>query len=197
MKKTKITILTLIGLSLLCGLFLIGLVQVQAKSLGQGETPAAISTPASTLNSNLYSQTATPGLNGGTIHTVLPDQCLYHIVDLYGISLQDLLTQNNLTEDSPIFPGDQLLISKNDDLELGQGTLTPELILTANTPVPSPTAELMLMKSQEVDPEPSPTVETGFLQRVFSSNARFLALGVLGLVLFGVVLLIISSRRIQ
>ncbi|MCK9245831.1 MAG: LysM peptidoglycan-binding domain-containing protein [Anaerolineaceae bacterium] len=197
MKKTKNTITTLIGLSLLCGLFLIGLVQVQARSLGQGETPAAISTPLSTLNSNLYSQTATPGLNGGTIHTVLPDQCLYHIVDLYGISLQDLLSQNNLTEDSPIFPGDQLLISKSADMELGQGTLTPELIVPVNTPLPSPTAELVLVRSQEIDPQPTPTVKSGFFRRVFSSNARFLALGVLGLVLFGVVLLIISSRRIQ
>ncbi|HBO33752.1 MAG TPA: hypothetical protein DD636_03285 [Anaerolineaceae bacterium] len=184
-------------LSLLCGLFLASLPQVNAEPLSQAETPAAVATVAPTLNQNLYIQTATPGLNGEIRHTVLPDQFLYHIVQLYGITLQDLLSLNNLTEDSPIYPGDQLLIVKGGEMDLGQGTLTPELILPEVTPAPSPTAEMVLMKAPEENFEPTPTVETGFFQRVFSSNARFLALGVLALVLFGVVLLIISSRRIQ
>jgi LysM repeat protein len=184
-------------LSLLCGLFLASLPQVNAEPLGQAETPAAVATVAPTLNQNLYIQTATPGLNGEIRHTVLPDQFLYHIVQLYGITLQDLLSLNNLTEDSPIYPGDQLLIVKGGEMDLGQGTLTPELILPEVTLAPSPTAEMVLMKAPEENFEPTPTVETGFFQRVFSSNARFLALGVLALVLFGVVLLIISSRRIQ
>jgi LysM repeat protein len=184
-------------LSLLCGLFLASLPQVNAEPLSQAETPAAVATVAPTLNQNLYIQTATPGLNGEIRHTVLPDQFLYHIVQLYGITLQDLLSLNNLTEDSPIYPGDQLLIVKGGEMDLGQGTLTPELILPEVTLAPSPTAEMVLMKAPEENFEPTPTVETGFFQRVFSSNARFLALGVLALVLFGVVLLIISSRRIQ
>jgi hypothetical protein len=82
-------------------------------------------------------------------------------------------------------------------MDLGQGTLTPELILPETTPTPSPTAEVVLLKVPQENPEPTPTVESGFFQRVFSSNARFLALGVLALVVFGVILLIISSRRIQ
>jgi len=56
---------------------------------------------------------------------------------------------------------------------------------------------VVLLKVPQENPEPTPTVESGFFQRVFSSNARFLALGVLALVVFGVILLIISSRRIQ
>src|SRR5690606_17404328 len=126
-----------------------------------------------------------------------PDQFLYHIVQLYGISLEDLLSLNNLSEDSPIYPGDQLIIVKGGEMDLGQGTLTPELILPETTPTPSPKAEVVLLKVPEENPEPTPTVESGFFQRVFSSNARFLALGVLALVVFGVILLIISSRRIQ
>lgn len=39
--------------------------------------------------------------------------------------------------------------------------------------------------------------DPGIINRIMSSNAKFLALGVLGLVIFGVVLLVISSRRIQ
>jgi LysM repeat protein len=197
MKISKQTFQIPLILSLLCGLFLASLPQVNAEPLSQAETPAAVATVAPTLNQNLYIQTATPGLNGEIRHTVLPDQFLYHIVQLYGITLQDLLSLNNLTEDSPIYPGDQLLIVKGGEMDLGQGTLTPELILPEVTPAPSPTAEMVLMKAPEENFEPTPTVETGFFQRVFSSNARFLALGVLALVLFGVVLLIISSRRIQ
>ncbi|NLC12846.1 MAG: LysM peptidoglycan-binding domain-containing protein [Chloroflexi bacterium] len=187
-------------LSLICligGFLLVALPQVNAEPLAQAETPPAVATIAPTLNQNLYSQTATPGLDGEVLHTVLPDQFLYHIVQLYGISLQELLSLNNLTEDSPIYPGDQLIIVKGGEMDLGQGTLTPELILSESTLAPSPTPELALMKAREDNPEPTPTLETGFFQRVFSSNARFLAVGVMALVLFGVVLLIISSRRIQ
>ena len=187
-------------LSLICligGLLLVALPQVNAEPLAQVENPPAVATIAPTLNQNLYSQTATPGLDGEVLHTVLPDQFLYHIVQLYGISLQELLSLNNLTEDSPIYPGDQLIIVKGGEMDLGQGTLTPELILSESTLAPSPTPELALMKAPEDNPEPTPTLESGFFQRVFSSNARFLAVGVMALVLFGVVLLIISSRRIQ
>ena len=197
MKNPKTIFQFLLIMCLIIGFFLAALPQVSAEPLGQEETPAAIATAVPTLNQYLYSQTATPGLNGEIWHTVLPDQFLYHIVQLYGISLEDLLSLNNLTEESPIYPGDQLIIVKGGEMDLGQGTLTPELILTESTPVPSPTSELALRNAPEVNPEPTPTEETGFFQRVFSSNARFLALGVLVLVLFGVVLLIISSRRIQ
>jgi len=39
--------------------------------------------------------------------------------------------------------------------------------------------------------------DPGVFNRIMNSDAKFLALGVLGLVIFGVVLLVISSRRIQ
>jgi len=197
MKNLKTIFQYLLFICLVSGFFLTALPQVNAEPLAQAETPPAVATVVPTLNQNLYLQTATPGLNGEILHTVLPDQFLYHIVQLYGISLEDLLSLNNLTEDSPIYPGDQLIIVKGGEMDLGQGTLTPELILPEVTPSPSPTSDVVLLKAPEESLEPTPTVETGFFQRVFSSNARFLALGVLALVLFGVVLLIISSRRIQ
>ena len=197
MKNPKIIFQFLLSLCLVCGLFLIVLPQVSAEPLGQSETPLASETAESTLNQNLYSQTATPGLNGEIRHTVLPDQFLYHIVALYGISLQDLLSLNNLSEDSPIYPGDQLIIVKGGEIDLGQGTLTPDVTLTDFTPTPSPTSDIVLFKTFEESLDPTPTEQAGFFQRVFSTNARFLALGVLALVLFGVVLLIISSKRIQ
>ena len=197
MKNSKKFLQSFLVLCLLIGVFLAALPQVSAEPLGQMETPSLVDTVAPTLDQNLYIHTATPGLNGEIRHTVLPDQFLYHIVQLYGISLDELLSLNNLNEDSPIYPGDQLIIVKGGETDLGQGTLTPELTIAEATPLPSPTAELALLKAPEEKIEATPTVETGFFQRVFSSNARFLALGVLALVLFGVVLLIISSKRIQ
>lgn len=197
MKKQNIPLLLLLLLSLVSALLPGAQAWVRAEPSNQIETPPAAPTVLPTLNQALYLQTATPGLNGEIRHTVLPDQFLYHIVQLYGITLQDLLSMNNLTEDSPIYPGDQLVIVRGESTELGQGTLTPELALPEITPLPSPTAELLLRQALPENPEPTPTIETGFFQRVFSSNARFLALGVLALVLFGVILLVISSRRIQ
>ncbi len=191
MNKLRKTARLLPILGLLIGLCLAAPPQVQAVSLAQVETPIP------TLNQNLYMQTATPGLNGEIRHTVLPDQFLYHIVDLYGISLQDLLSLNNLTEDSPVFPGDQLIIVRGGEVDLGQGTLTPESTAVDPTPLPTATADLVLFTTLDETPETTPTAETGFFQRVFSTNARWLAFGVMALVLFGVVLLIISSRRIQ
>ena len=188
---------SLLLLGLTCGLLLAYVFQAEAKPFTQEETPPAVVTAVATLNQNLYVQTATPGLMGEIRHTVLPDQFLYHIVELYEISLQELLDLNGLTEESPIYPGDQLIIIKSEEIDLGQGTLTPESLVAEPTPVPSPTSELILMKVPEESPEVTPTLQTGFFQRVFSTNARFLALGVVALVLFGVVLLIISSRRIQ
>lgn len=171
---------------------------VQARGYAQeGVSEEGFATPAPP-NTQLYSQTATPRLNGEIWHTVLPDQFFYHIAELYGVSLNEILTLNGLTEDSPIFPGDELLIHKATDLTLGQGTLTPEITPdgTELTPQPTETLDLVFFVP-EATKELTPTADLGFFERVFTSNARYLAFGVMALVLFGVVLLIISSRRIQ
>jgi len=175
---------------------------VSAAVQGQGETPQSNPTVAPTLPVELYSQTATPWLDGGIRHVVLEGQFLYNIVELYGVSLQEILTLNNLTEESIIYPGDILVIVKGGEIELGQGTQTPEAdLLTAEIglPTPSPTTDVLsnLVLPEEITPEPTPGSQPGFFQRIFSNEARFLALGVLGLVLFGVVLVVIGARRIH
>lgn len=171
---------------------------VQAKSVAQeGVSEEGFATPEPP-NTQLYLQTATPRLNGEIWHTVLPDQFFYHIAELYGVSLNEILTLNGLTEDSPIYPGDELLIHEATDLTLGQGTLTPAITPdgTELTPQPTETLDLVFFVPEATE-EMTPTADSGFFERVFSSNARYLAFGVMALVLFGVVLLIISSRRIQ
>lgn len=173
--------------------------EVKAKNNFQEATPVpGTATLVPTLPVELYSMTATPGLDGGIRHVVLDGQFLYNIVDLYGVSLNEILTLNNLTEDSIIHPGDILVIVKGGELTLGEGTLTPEVTMTETTPTATATVDLVtqLVLPQEMTPQVT-AEPAGFFERVFSSNARFLALGVLALVVFGVVLLIISSRRIQ
>ncbi len=136
-------------------------------------------------------------MDGGIRHTVLDGQVLYTIAEMYGITPLQLLTLNNLTEESIIFPGDILIIREGGEINLGQPTGTPEapdLMLTPE-PTQTPTATLPLVLA-ELTPEPTPMEDPGVFNRIMSSNAKFLALGVLGLVIFGVVLLVISSRRI-
>lgn len=198
MKNSRsLTTITLL-ICLLSGLFFLS-VPGQAANYAQEATPPSGPSETSTLPVNLYSQTATPGLDGSVRHTVLEGQALYNIVDLYGVSLQELLALNDLTEESIIQPGDILIVVKGGELELGLGTLTPELLLPEITPSPSPTAETLeeVSSIEERSIEATPIPQPGFFERVFSSGARFLALGVLVLVVFGVVLLVISSKRMQ
>jgi len=198
MKHSKSLIIFTLLFSLISGLLFL-FVPAKASMAAQDALPQTGSSSTATFPVNLYSQTATPGLDGSVRHTVLEGQFLYNIVDLYGITLQELLTLNDLTEESIIQPGDILTIVKGGELELGLGTLTPELLLPEVTPSPSPTIETaeILTSVEEKSLEPTPTQKIGFFERVFSSNARFLALGVLVLVVFGVVLLVISSKRMQ
>ena len=171
-----------------------------AGNMPQETTPEAQQQPTTvpTLPVELYSQTATPGLDGGIRHTVLEGQFLITIADMYGITLNELLTKNNLTAESLILPGDILIIREGGEMNLGQPTGTPDAPAQILPPVPtqSPTPTLALVLA-ELTPEPVPMEDPGVFTRIMNSDAKFLALGVLGLVIFGVVLLVISSRRIQ
>lgn len=172
--------------------------QSKAAELPQEEPPAqGVPTQVPTLPVELYQFTATPGLDGGIRHVVLEGQFLYNIVELYGVSLDTILALNGLTADSVIHPGDILVIVKGGDLPLE--TPTSEADLLVKTPSPTATEDVLdqLVLPEESTPEATPQEKLGFFERVFSSKAKFLALGVLALVLFGVVLLVISSRRIQ
>ena len=185
---------------LTCCLLLGFLSPVFASNLLQEATPEVQQQPTTipTLPVELYSQTATPGLDGGIRHTVLDGQFLDTIATMYGITLNELLTKNNLTAETIIFPGDILIIREGGEINLGQPTGTPDepSQLLAPEITQTPTATLALVLA-ELTPEPTPMEDPGVFNRIMSSDAKFLALGVLGLVVFGVVLLVISSRRIQ
>ena len=164
---------------------------IQAQQDQEVPTPVIIPT----YPVELYTQTATPGPDGYIKHTVLEAQFLFHIADLYGVNLQEILTLNNLTVDSIINPGDILIIKKIElptpeptetlaDLEIGDEEEEAVPLLFEPTPELTPTIT------------PLPEVSKGLLERVFTNNSRYLAYGIFALVFLGVVLLIVSSRRI-
>ena len=161
---------------------------------------SATQTPTSdvpaTLPANLAYQTATPGPNGTIYHTVLEGQFLITIAELYGVPLTDLMTQNNLTADSIIYPGDLLMITKVAVPALLAATPAVEELAEAALPSathqPSPTFFPQVTAVAEAKAE-----EPGIFTRIFSGPAKFIALGILLLVLLGIILLVISSRRMQ
>ena len=140
-------------------------------------------------------QTATPNPDGSIYHTVVSGQFLVTIADAYEIPLEDLLALNNLSIDDTIFPGDELII------RLGK---TPEptevVILTptqTNTIRPSQTPRPSLTPILTATTIPKPDKEPGLLERIFSGYTLYLGIGLVIVSIIGIILLIISSRRIR
>ncbi len=158
------------------------------------EAPTAVTLP--TLPVELYTQTATPGPDGYIKHTVLEAQFLYTIATLYDVPVEEILKLNNLTLDSIINPGDVLLIKK---IEMPTPEPTETIAELATTQAAPEEAALPFEPTPELTPTNTPIPETskGLLERVFTNNSRYLAYGIFALVILGVVLLIVSSRRIH
>ena len=91
---------------------------------------------------------ATPAADGSVIHVVQQGQTLWTIAAKYNIPLADLLSRNNLTENSFVYPGNRLIIfpsntpaPENTDQKVpteisNQPTVAPATLL------PSPTINL-------------------------------------------------------
>jgi LysM repeat protein len=85
---------------------------------------------------------ATARADGSIVHIVQPGQALWNIAAIYEISLDELLALNNLTRDSFINPGDELIIRMA--LAIATETATTTASITPMKPSPttssSPTA---------------------------------------------------------
>mgnify|MGYP000850958823 CR=1 FL=1 len=152
--------------------------------------------------------TATPQADGGLTHIVQPGQVLINIATSYGITLEELLQLNNLEATDIINPGDVLIIKKAPE----PLALTETAIALTGTPTPMPTSTPMPATPQALGTEDSSVagVKTGgsiaseagdkapnVLSRIVNSDAKYLALGVILLILLGLLLLVISSRRMR
>lgn len=161
----------------------------------QEEQESPTSEPIATLPVELYTQTATPGPDGYIKHTVLEAQFLYTIATLYDVPVEEILKLNNLTLDSIINPGDVLIIKK---IELPTPVPTETIAELANT-LEATEEALPFEPTPELTPTntPVPEASKGLLERIFTNNSRYLAYGIFALVILGVVLLVVSSRRIH
>lgn len=167
--------------------------QASLQQQEQQEAPTAVTVP--TLPAELWTQTATPGPDGYIKHTILEHQFLWNISELYGVPLAEIYQLNNLTEDSITYPGDVLIIKK---IEEPTPEPTETLAPLASTEEAAVAEAFALEPTPELTPTNAvmPDTSKGLLERVFTNNSRYLAYGIFALVILGVVLLIVSSRRI-
>jgi LysM repeat protein len=153
---------------------------------GEGPQPSAVptlpgGTPAPTAIALVPITVATPRSDGAIIHVVQYGQFLENIAKAYDISLQELLEQNYLNQNTVIFPGDKLLIkpsttpngSATDNPTPAQASSStsdgaPTSISTAQpkrpTPTPSPATVTPIALAAAVEPiDPGDTAPGGAL----------------------------------
>ena len=213
MNKKVLTFLT--GLSLILLTFSVGVSNAQAgfDAPVKQETPPAL-TPTETPRVPGFI-TSTPNPDGSVHHIVREGEYPYTIVDAYDITLEELLALNNLESDPILQVGQDLLIKKPGSVEMPTATLnaTEEAMLVVASSVPptldiqalvagTETAQVVTQFAGKIGPgTPYPTATftpgPGIFSRIFSSQARYLGLGVIGIVIFGLVLLVISARKMQ
>jgi LysM repeat protein len=144
--------------------------------------------------------TATPNPDGSVIHVVQFGQTLWGISEAYEISMIKLLEQNYLAEDSAIFPNQELLIHTanleiEEEEEAGPTSTPTEEPTPTATPRPTRTPRVVL---EEVTPAPTEAPDQAgmFLVNIFSGNTLWLGIGLVGVSLFGIVLLFFTSSRL-
>jgi len=149
-----------------------------------------------TANPNPFGLTlSTPAADGSITHTVKEGEFLITIAQAYGITLDELLALNGLTADSIIQPGQDLIIRRATTPQpaLTSGTVLAPTATLRPSLTPQPTHTLYLTPTPTITPTPGP----GIFERFFTGNTRYIGFGLLALVVLGVILLVISSRRIH
>lgn len=144
--------------------------------------------------------TSTPNPDGSVIHVVQFGQTLWAIAESYEISMIKLLEQNYLTEDSAIFPNQELLIIPA-NLEIEEEGETPTPTPTEE-PTPTPTAtRTPWPRSDAATPIPTlteaPNPRGNFLVNIFSGDTLWIGIGLVGVSLLGIALLFITSSRLK
>lgn len=137
--------------------------------------------------------TSTPDATGKIAHNVVYGDTLWTIATAYGITLDELLALNGLTAESTIYPGDVLIIRLGVTPEpTATSDITPTTTLKPSQ-TPRPTLTPMLTPLATPTPEKGPNV----FQRIFSGDRLGVGIALIGICVLGLVLLIISTRRIR
>ncbi len=193
MRKQLIALALLLIAGLIGGVLLAIPAGSTALAAGIGAQPGQ---PAATATPGVPGFiTSTPAADGSVTHVVKSGEFLITIAQAYGISLDELLSLNNLTAESILQIDQKLIIRKatNPLPALTSGTV----IAPTATLRPSLTPQPSLTPVLTAAPTPTPTRGPGILTRVFSGPAAYVGIGIIVLILSGVALLIFSSRRIH
>ncbi len=148
--------------------------------------------------------TSTPNPDGSLVHVVQFGHTLWRISEAYEISMVKLLEQNYLTEDSAIFPNQKIVIIPPEE-EVEEEVIEEEPEITSTpTEEPTPTATVRPTRTPrptQVEFTPTPTEvpnQAGvFLVNVFSGDTMVVGIGLVGVSLFGIALLFITSSRLD
>ncbi len=149
--------------------------------------------------------TSTPNPDGSVIHIVQYGQTLWAIAEAYEIPLADLLSQNALTEDSAIFPEEQLLIVPGEEgaqesTEATSTTGTPQTQAATPSPTLTPTEAPDRTPTQverTTTPTETPTSSNNFLLNIFSGDTLWVGIGLVAVSVFGIALLLFTSARLR
>ncbi len=156
--------------------------------------------------------TAEPNEDGSVIHVVKFGQTLWKIVEAYDVSMADLLALNYMTEDTPIFPDQELLIVPakivpDEEVEPIEAMQADQADMTDMLPSPSPTptstpTEIVLSVSFDATPEPidMPLTEgnpQSVLVNIFSGDSLWVGIGLVSVSIFGIVLLFFTTARLK
>ncbi|MEA4811413.1 MAG: LysM peptidoglycan-binding domain-containing protein [Anaerolineaceae bacterium] len=213
-KKTEMAIL--LGFFMIPWLFGLGISNAKASKQEEALRQETAQTPSPTNTAGVPGFiTSTPNADGSVHHIVREGDFPYTIADAYGIRFQELLSLNNL-DPSPILQvGQDLLIKKPGSVEMPTATLDPAeeaMLATASAVPPTPdvqalvagtaTAQIATQFAGQIGPgtpypSATPTHGPGIFARIFSTQARYLGLGVIGIVIFGLVLLMVSAKKMQ
>jgi len=160
-----------------------------ARAAGQEQQPSL------TASSNPFGIIlSTPAPDGSISHTVQEGEFLINIAEAYGITLDELLALNGLTSDV-IQPGQVLVIRQATSPQpaLTSGTVQVPTATLRPSLTPLPTLTPYLTATPTVTPTPGP----GIFERIFTGPTRYVGFGLVVLVLAGVILLVISARRMH
>ena len=143
--------------------------------------------------------TATPGPDGAVIHVVKPGEALAAIADAYEVPLANLLAQNAMTEDSVIYPNEELLVipASGPTATPSENLVTPEETLEP-TPKPSrtPTETVQQTRTGALpSPTQPPQRKTNGLINFFSGNTLWIGIGLVSMSVLGLGMLFFTSSK--
>jgi len=143
--------------------------------------------------------TAEPNPDGSVVHIVQYGHTLWSIADAYKINMPDLLTQNGITEEYPIFPEQELVIKaaaieEQDTEEPADPTPTEE------KPSPTPRrTSVNASKPTQITPTPTEEIKaaSSFLIHFFSGDTLLAGVGLVVVSVFGIALLFFTSSKLK